>query len=156
MPQSRAPARSFQKGELVFVCRRDEALIDSWGSPTDRAGMEEYLKKLRRTFPQFAVNHSCGPNVFSMEQSIQRNEGNDGFYFFVLRSISKGEEITKAYTGALHLGRAAVCLPRQVTRRTGPRDPSQNVHAGTACRHPADSFKGESNNAPSRSPGADF
>ena len=99
--------RPFQKGELVFVCRRDEALIDSWGSPTGRAGMEEHLKKLRRMFPQFAVNHSCGPNVFSLEQSIQRNQGSDGSYFFALRSISKGEEITKAYKGALHLGRAA-------------------------------------------------
>ena len=98
--------RSFQKGEVLFVCRRDEALIESWGTPVDQAGRAKLMERLKRTFPQFAVNHSCGPNVFVLEQSNQPAMGNDGCYLFALRSISTGEEITKAYIGGLDLGRA--------------------------------------------------
>ena len=64
------------------------------------------MEKLKYTFPHFVVNHSCGPNVFVLEQSPQPGKGNDGSYFFALRNISKGEEITKAYKGGLHLCRA--------------------------------------------------
>ena len=75
------------RGGKISICEVDKR----WSIDASRASS-----------PTAFINHSCTPNSFTRIAS-------DRIYFFALRSISPGEEITLDYTPSLHPGRRCTC-----------------------------------------------
>jgi SET domain-containing protein len=75
------------RGGKISICELDHR----WSIDASRSGN-----------PTAFINHSCNPNGFTRIISGR-------IYFFALRSIVRGEEITLDYTPSLHPGRPCTC-----------------------------------------------
>lgn len=75
------------RGGKISICEIDRR----WSIDASRSGN-----------PTAFINHSCNPNGFTRIVSGR-------VYFFALRSIVPGEEITVDYTPSLHPGRRCTC-----------------------------------------------
>jgi uncharacterized protein len=75
------------RGGKISICEVDHR----WSIDASRSGN-----------PTAFINHSCNPNGFTRIVSGR-------IYFFALRSIVRGEEITLDYTPSLHPGRRCTC-----------------------------------------------
>lgn len=53
----------------MFVCRQDEELLESLGTPVDQAGLADFIGKLKAHVSVFPVNHSTG---ISMRRNVEQ------------------------------------------------------------------------------------
>ena len=79
------------RGGKISICEIDKR----WSIDASRTGN-----------PTAFINHSCKPNSFVRIASGR-------IYFFALRSIASGEEITLDYTPSQHPGRRCTCASPQ-------------------------------------------